>query len=154
MDTVAEEAVLEDSAACDEVVEIVHMQDMEHIVEAWAYVGIEEAVEGNNSRYMAACSCCTSAEDIAGVVDADVDCIASFSLHLVACLLALPADDGHSSCRLGNVFSFKPIAFCVGLKMRAFAAGTERGRGRIWAASIVWQIGNWICEVSRRAVER
>lgn len=54
-------------------------------------------VVGRSSRRTAACRCCTSA---AGTGDGDVGCIVFFFLYLAACL-ALPADDGHSSCRRG-----------------------------------------------------
>lgn len=58
---------------------------------------------------MVACSFGTSAEgiaDVAGVADAGADAVGtdyevSSCPHLVACL-ALPADDGRSSCRLGR----------------------------------------------------
>lgn len=59
-----------------------------------------EGVAGRSSRHTAACrKCCTSAVDTGGV-DADVDYIVFSFLYLAACL-ALPADDGHSSCRRG-----------------------------------------------------
>jgi hypothetical protein len=116
-DIVAVEEALEDIVAYGEAVAIAHMQDIEHTVEEWVHYGIEVVVEDSSSRCMVAYSCCTSAEDTADVVDdAGVDYTASSCLHLVACLLALPADDGRSSCRLGCMFSFNPIACCVKLE--------------------------------------
>lgn len=58
----------------------------------------EEGATGSSSRHRVACRCCTSAADTA---DAGAGyTVLSFSLYLAACL-ALPADDGHSSCRRG-----------------------------------------------------
>jgi hypothetical protein len=75
-------------------------------------------VVGSSSRHMAACSYYTSAEDIADADgDADADCMVSSFLHLAACL-ALPADDGHSSCRLGRVSLPNRPRLAFGLEMR------------------------------------
>lgn len=59
---------------------------------------VEGAVAGSSSRYMDACTYCTS-EVAAGI--ADSDCMPVVVQHLAACL-ALPADDGCSSCRRGR----------------------------------------------------
>jgi hypothetical protein len=56
---------------------------------------------GSNSRCKVACSHCTLA--LEGIADYKV------SSYLAAYSAALPADDVHSSCRLG--ISSKPIAF-------------------------------------------
>lgn len=88
-------------AASVEVEESVRMaeEDTARIGEDGERCGIEEeGATGSNSRHRAACRYCTSAAD---TVDADADYIVLFSsLYLAACL-ALPADDGHSSCRRG-----------------------------------------------------
>jgi hypothetical protein len=85
---------------------IVYLEDMASIDVAWAHYGtVVEVVAGSSSRHMVACSYCTFVEgtvDVGVDMDADADCMVSVFLHLAACL-ALPADDGHSSCRLGSL---------------------------------------------------
>lgn len=81
---------------------------------------------GSSSRHKVACSYCTSAEDIAGAdAGAGVDCMVSFVLHLAACL-ALPADDGRSSCRLGRLFLPNRPRLASGWRARVVIRNSNR----------------------------
>lgn len=112
------------------------MEETGHLdMEGMARIGVAsahcdtgaEVVVGSSSRHKVACSYYTSAEDIAGAdAGADADCIVSFVLHLAACL-ALPADDGHSSCRLGRLFRPNRPRLASGWRARVVIRNSNRG---------------------------
>ncbi len=83
--------------------EIACKEGMVHTGEPCADCDIEEAsAAGSSLHCTVACMHCTSAEGIAAAGDgAAVDCKVSSCSYLATCLV-LPADDGRSSCRLGE----------------------------------------------------
>lgn len=92
------------SAALEAESAHMEVEDMAHTGEGEEHWDTAEVlVAGSRCFHMVACSCCTSGEGIAdaGCDIAGIGYEASSCLRPVACL-ALPADDGCSSCRLGK----------------------------------------------------
>lgn len=101
-----------------------HTVDIDYTVEVYLdYDTVEDMVVDNSSRCTGACTHCTEVPPQVDRVEFDDHKVSSFP-YLVACL-ALPADDGRSSCRLVKVLYFQTYPIQVGLDWKELCFARE-----------------------------